>query len=106
MSGARITWALFAGTWIALALALAGAISTPRNYCYYEGAAMPAAVILAYVGLGVAVVLQFAGIVAASLRESSTREGIAYMSLVGLALSAGVAVAALMQHHVASWGCG
>jgi len=102
----KIEAALLGSTWVALGVAFAGAMSTPRNYCYDEGADTPTSLILVYVGLPLAILLQFAAIVAATVDESRLRERLVRLALSGVALAAGIGIVWLTQHQTSSWGCG
>lgn len=102
----KITWALVGTTWSALALALAGAVSTPRSYCYYEGASLPAAEIVVIVGITIALVAQVTAFFVTAWRDSTLREVLVSLVLVVAAVIASVWIGALLHQHVSSWGCG
>jgi hypothetical protein len=102
----KIAWALVGTTWSALGLALAGAVSTPRNYCYYEGASLPAAEIVVIVGITLALVTQVTALFVTVGRESNLREVLVSLVLVVAAVIASLWIGSLLHQHVSSWGCG
>lgn len=91
---------------MALGVAFAGALATPRNYCYYEGAPHPIAEIVVVVGLAVALTLQVAAIIVAAARDSTVGESLVCVGSATSAVVAGVWIVWLTHQHVLSWGCG
>jgi hypothetical protein len=87
-------------------VAFGGALATPRNFCYYEGAPHPTAEIVVIVGLAVALVTQVAAIVVTAARESTMREAVVTVGSAVAAVIAGTWIVWLTHQHVLSWGCG
>jgi hypothetical protein len=107
MPGRNLSRAFLGLTWLALAVAFAGAVSTPRNYCYFPGASIPAAEIVVVAALAAALAMQLAAIVVATTApEWTLREALIDTVSTVAALIAAIAVVWLWQQHVHTWGCG
>ena len=101
-----ISYALHGAMWMALGVAFAGALVTPRNYCYYEGAPHSTAEIVVMVALAAALFTQVAAIVLMAVRDSTLRESAVSVGSVVAGVVAGVWIVWLTHQHVLSWGCG
>jgi predicted Na+-dependent transporter len=102
----RVLTALHGATWTALGVAFLGALATPRNYCYYEGAPHPTAEIVVMAALLVAFVMLVAAMVVTAARDSTLRQGVIVVGSASAAVVAGVWIVWLTHQHVMSWGCG
>jgi hypothetical protein len=102
----RVLTALHGATWTALGVAYLGALATPRNYCYYEGAPHPTAEIVVMAALAVAFVMLVAAMVVTAARDSTLRQSVVAVGSASAAVVAGVWIVWLTHQHVMSWGCG
>jgi hypothetical protein len=92
----KIEAAFMLVVWAALAAALAGALTTPRNHC--AELAAPAGQLAVIVGLAVAGVAALVPIGIESFSESSWRRMLIWLAITLLAV--------VEANRVASWGCG
>jgi hypothetical protein len=102
----QVSTALHGATWTALGVAFIGALQTPRDYCYYEGASYPTPEIVVMAALAVALVTLFVAIVVMAARHPTSRQGIVGVASASGAVLAGVGILWLTHQHVLSWGCG
>jgi hypothetical protein len=102
VSARKISVGLLGATWMALGVALAGALSVPQYFCS-EGEPTPTAFVLVIAGLAVSVVLLFAGIIAESVRVTTLREAVVSFAIFAATLAGGIGVVVLAQHQTSTW---
>jgi hypothetical protein len=87
---------------MALAVAVAGALSAPEYYCTV-GEGMPAAEVLLIAGLVGGTLLLFAAIIVESARETTFREAVTSFVIIAATIAAGIGVLLLWRHQTATW---
>jgi hypothetical protein len=106
VTAGRVLTALHGATWTALGVAFLGALATPRNNCYYEGAPHPTAEVVVMAALVVAITTLVAATVVTAARDSTLRQSVLAVGSASAAVVTGVWIVWLTHQHVMSWGCG
>jgi hypothetical protein len=102
----ELSTALHVATWAALGVAFIGALATPRDYCYYEGASHPTPEIVVMAALAVALVALVGAIIVTVARDPTSRQGVVGVASASAAVVGGAGILWLTHQHVLSWGCG